>query len=133
MRITSKQFAQTLYEITDEKSKQEIEKSVSDFARYIYRNRKLKLAGKIIEQFTAIYNQKNGIVEAEVVTAEKLNESLEKKIKSYIEKKYGAKEVFLKNTIDPKIKGGIILKIGDEIIDGSVEGRLNELKKALIK
>ena len=132
MRITSKQYAQTLYSLTDGKSEAEIEKAVADFARYIYKGRKLKLAGKIIEQFGKIYNQKNGIVEAEVVTKEKMSEALEKKVKSYIEKKHDAKEVVLKNTIDENIKGGIIIRVGDEVMDGSIAGRLGELKKILI-
>ena len=88
MKITARQYAQTLFDLTDGKSKSEIEKSVADFARYIYRNRKLKLAGKIIESFVKMYNQKNGIVEAEVATSEKISGDIEKKVKKYIEKKY---------------------------------------------
>jgi F-type H+-transporting ATPase subunit delta len=133
MKITSKQYAQTLYDLTDGKSKPEIQKTVADFARYIYKERKLKLFGKIIEQFGKIYNQENGIIEAEVATAEKLNESLEKKIKSYIQKKYEAKKVIVKNIIDEKIKGGMIIRVGDEVVDGSIVGKLGELKKILVK
>jgi len=131
MRVSARQYAQTLYDLTDGKSKSEAEKSTVDFARYIYKERKLKLAGKIIEQFSKLYNQKNSIVEAEVVTAEKLSGETEKKVKSYIQKKYNAKEVILKNIVDPNIKGGIILKVGDEVMDGSIAGRLGELKKIL--
>jgi F-type H+-transporting ATPase subunit delta len=131
MRATAKQYAQTLFEITDGKQKAEIEKTVADFARYIYKERKLKLSGKIIESFEKIYNQKNGIIEAEVVTAEKLSEAIEKKVKDYIEKKYGAKKVVLKNIIDEKIKGGMIIRVGDEVVDGSIARKLGELRKIL--
>jgi F-type H+-transporting ATPase subunit delta len=131
MKITARQYAQTLYDLTDGKSKAEIEKSVADFAGHIYKNRKLKLAGKIIEQFSKIYNSRKGIVEAEVVTAEKISAGAEKKVNDYIEKKYNAKEVVLKNIVDPKIKGGIVLKVGDEVVDGSVRGRLISLKQLL--
>ena len=133
MKITSKQYAQTLFDLTDGKQKADIQKSVADFARHINKERKLKLAGKIIEQFGKIYNQKNGVVEAEIVTAEKLNEPLEKKIKSYIEKKYEAKKVIVKNIINEKIKGGMIIRVGDEVVDGSIAGKLGELKKILVK
>ena len=133
MRVTAKQLSQTLYELTDGKSKPEIQKSVIDFARYIYKERKWKLTGKIIESFEKIYNQKNGIIEAEVVTAEKLSAAVEKKVKDYIEEKYGAKKVVLKNAIDQKIKGGMILRVGDEVVDGSVKGKLNELRNILVK
>ena len=131
MRISAKQFAQTLYDLTDGKSKPEIEHSVADFARHMEKERKIKLAGKVIEQFGKIYNEKNGIVEAEVVTAEKISEALEKKVKNYIEKKYNAKEVVLKNIVDENIKGGMIVRVGDEVVDGSIAGRLGELKKLL--
>lgn len=145
MKITAKQYAQTLYDLTDGKSETpprvgeplrveagEIEKAVADFARYIYRNRKLKLVDKIIGQFAKIYNKEKGIVEAEVVTREKMDEATERKVKDYIEKKYHAKEVVLNNIIDASIKGGVIIKVGDEVMDGSVVGRLSELKKTLV-
>ncbi len=132
MKITSKQYAQTLFKMTDGKPKAEIEKTALNFARHMYKERKLKLSGKIIESFGKIYNQKNGIVEAEVVTAEKLSAAVEKKVKDYMEKKYSAKEVVVKNIVDPNIKGGMIVKVGDEVMDGSVAGRLNELKKILV-
>ena len=131
MKISAKQFAQTLFEMTDGKSKPEIEKSAADFARYIYRNRKMKLAGKILEQFAAIYNQKKGIIEAEVVTARKLPVPQMNKVKSYIRKKYQADEVVLKNTVDENTKGGMIIRVGDEVMDGSVKGKLEELRKIL--
>jgi len=132
MRISAKQYAQTLYELTDGKTKSEIEKSVADFARYIYKERKLKLADKIIDQFRKIYNEKNDIVEAEVVSAKKLESPQVGKVKSYVKEKYGAKEVILKNTVDDSIKGGIILKVGDEVVDESVKGKLNGLKNILV-
>jgi len=145
MRITDKQYAQTLYDLTDGKTNPEIEKAVVDFARYIYRNRKLKLADKIIEQFGKVYNQKKGIVEAEVVTAQKLESSLAHKVESYIKEKYlaypayrtgrrqagQAKEVILKNVIDKSVRGGLIIKVEDEVIDGSVKGKLEELRKVI--
>jgi F-type H+-transporting ATPase subunit delta len=133
MRISAKQYARALYDLTDGKSKSEIEKSVADFARQMNKERKLKLAEKIFDQFGKIYNQEKGIIDAEVVTAEKLSAAMEKKVKDYVGEKYGAREVVLKNIVDGKIKGGMIVKVGDEVIDGSIAGRLNELKKVLVK
>jgi len=131
MKISPKQYAQTLFDLADGKSRAEIEKSVADFARYIYGNRKLKLADKIIEQFGKIYNNKKNIVEAEVVSRKKLDNVGVKKIKHFVKEKYQTKEVVLKNTVDESIKGGIVLKVGNEILDGSLKGKLGELKKML--
>ena len=131
MKITAKQYAQTFYDLTDGKSKPEIEKSVADFARYIYKERKLKLAEKIIEQFSKLYNQQRSIVEAEVMSAHKLESPEIHKVESYIKKKFEAREVVLKNIINENIKGGLIVKVGDEVMDGSIRGRLDDLKKAI--
>lgn len=139
MRATAKQYAQTLYDLTDGKSKSEIEKAVADFVRYLQKERKAKLAAKIIENFGKIYNEENGIIEAEIVTAENISAATEKQVKDYLGKKYlsrrqagGVGEVILKKNIDPNIKGGFVLKVGDEIIDGSVSGKLKELKNILV-
>jgi F-type H+-transporting ATPase subunit delta len=131
MRISSKQLAQTLFDLTDRKSKPEIEKSVRDFGLYLARNRKLKLSEKIIESFEKIYNSQNGIIEARVVTAQKLESPQIQKIEKYIQKKYQAKKVILKNIVDENIKGGMIVKVGDEVMDGSLRGKLEELRKIL--
>ncbi|HLM84204.1 MAG TPA: ATP synthase F1 subunit delta [Candidatus Bathyarchaeia archaeon] len=133
MRVSARQYAQSLFELVDGKSKPDAEKAAADFARYIYKEGKLKLAGKIIEQFEKIYNSENDIIEAEAVTAQKLENSQVNKVKSFIEKKYRAKEVVLKNIVDEGVKGGIVLKVGDEVTDGSVRGKLRELKNILTK
>ncbi|OGI25660.1 MAG: ATP synthase F1 subunit delta [Candidatus Moranbacteria bacterium RBG_13_45_13] len=133
MHVTPKQYAQTLYDLTDGQSKPQVEKAVADFALHMYRERKLKLADKIIEQFGKIYNKEKNIVEAELTTRKKLDEPELKKIRNYVKEKYGAKEVVLKNIVDEGIGGGIVLKVGDEVMDGSVAGRLEELKKVLVK
>ena len=133
VRISAKQYAQALFDLTDGKSKAEIEKSVADFACHLNSERKLKIADKIMEQFGKIYNKENGIVEAEVTTREKISESLEKKVNQFVKEKYETKEVLLKNIVDENVRGGMIIRVGDEVIDGSIAGKLTELKKILVR
>jgi len=40
------------------------------------------------------------------------------------------KDVTVKVVIDPKVLGGVVTQIGDEIIDGSVRSRLSQLRNA---
>jgi len=133
MRVTPKQYAQTLYDLTDGKSEGETKKSVGCFVEFLIRSRKLKLAGKISDQFSQIYDKQHGIVRVEVTSAKKLGEETTKEIRGFVKKKYKAEEVEFVIRVDEKIKGGIILKVGDEVMDGSVAGRLSELKKILVK
>jgi F-type H+-transporting ATPase subunit delta len=133
MKITATQYANTLYELTDGKSKQDVDGVVAGFLKVLQKNSQLKMAGKIIEKFNGIYNQKNGIVEAEITSREELGKDVSNKLRNYVSTKYKAKEVVLVNKIDEDIKGGIIIKVGDEILDASISGKLRSLKSSLEK
>ncbi len=133
MKITASQYATTLYELTQNKNKSEINVVVKKFTEQLIKNRKNKLSVKIIEKFSGIYNQKNGIVEAEITSREVLSNELRNKVSNYVSTKYKAKEVILNNKIDESIKGGMIIKVGDEILDASVAGKLKKLESILIK
>ena len=132
MKISTKQYAQALYELTLGKSESEVGIVVEKFVKELVKNNQIKSVSKIIDNFNNIYNQENGIIEAEIKSREQLqSESLEK-IEKYLITKYNAKQIILNKRIDPEIKGGVIIKAGDEIIDLSVATNLNRLKRELI-
>ncbi|PIP28186.1 MAG: ATP synthase F1 subunit delta [Candidatus Moranbacteria bacterium CG23_combo_of_CG06-09_8_20_14_all_35_22] len=133
MRITATQYAKSLYEVTKEKSQSEIGVMAENFVKVLAKNRQTKLAVKIIKKFGEIYNKENGIAEVEAISSRKLEADQIQQIEKFIQGKYKVSEVIIDNKIDEKIKGGIILKIGDEILNGSVERQLRELKKCLKK
>jgi len=132
MRISAKQYAQVLYELTRGKSESEVGVAIERFVCELGKNKQLGLAQKIIEKFENIYNQENGILEAKVESAFKLEENEIEKVKKYLSDKYGVKEVILNNEINSEVKGGVIIKTKDEILDLSVAGNLNRLKRELI-
>lgn len=132
MKITIAQYAKTLCVLTENKSQSAVDNIIAKFLKLLKKNKQIKLTNKIIEKFSEIYNKKNGIVEAGVISREMLSNSLLNKVSNYVSNKYKAKEVVLNNKIDEKIKGGIVIKVGDEIMDGSVERQLRELKNNLI-
>lgn len=133
MRTTARQLAATLYDLTAKQKDDEIKKTISCFVAYLAKQKRLKDAQKIIENFEEIYNEKNGIIDAQIVSAIKLEAKSLKNIKDFVKKKYQVKEVILRVSIDEKIKGGIILKVRDEVIDGSLKGRLSALKGVLTR
>jgi len=131
MKITPTQYAKTLYEITKGKNHQEIDGMVSGFFQLLRKNNQIKLVPKVIKSFNDIWNKEENIVEAEVITREKLSETLEHKLKNYIKDKYQAEKVLINNKVDENIKGGVIIKVGDEVLDGSISAQLADLKKQL--
>ncbi|HRY82805.1 MAG TPA: ATP synthase F1 subunit delta [Candidatus Moranbacteria bacterium] len=133
MKITATQYAKTLYEMTEKKSQKEIDNVMENFVKVLAKNNQLKFKKNIIAKFEEIYDRENGIVTAQVVSREKLESGMIKKITDFLKSKYKAKEVVVENKIDENIKGGIIIKVGDEVLDGSVINQLNNLKKMLVK
>jgi F-type H+-transporting ATPase subunit delta len=133
MKVSIKQYSQTLFELTDGKSEQEVLDIVKKFAEKLKADGKLKNTGKIMEKFAEIHNAKNGVVVAEITTKEKVEQKIIEKIEKFIKEKYSANIVEMKIVIDEKIKGGVIIKVGDEVIDGSVEAQLKKLKNILSK
>ncbi|HFC76843.1 MAG TPA: ATP synthase F1 subunit delta [Candidatus Moranbacteria bacterium] len=131
MKISSKQCAQTLFELTLGKSENEIDSVILKFVKLLKKNKQLKKTNDIIKKFNEIYNKANGIIEAEIVTIRELGSEQFSKIESFLKEKYSVKKVILKSKIDKNIKGGIIIKVGDEVLDGSIKGRLNELARIL--
>jgi len=133
MKVLSKQYAQTLYELTQGKSEDEINGVIKKFAELLKRNRQLNLLSDIVKRFSETWNKNNEVIEAEAISREELGKDLRVKIKKFVKNKYQAREVILKNKTDKKIKGGIIVRVGDEILDGSVSRRLTELRKAITR
>ena len=131
MKINVRQYAQTLMELTDGKSEQEVLTVVAKFAETLQAEGQLKNANKIMEKFSESYNKAHGIVVTEVVVRQDVSQDVLDNVKKFVREKYDAREVEMNVVVDEKIQGGIIVKVGDEIMDGSIKGQLVKLKKVL--
>jgi F-type H+-transporting ATPase subunit delta len=132
MKVNIKQYSQTLFELTNGKSEQEVLAMVEKFAEVLKKDGQLKNAKKIMEKFSELYNTANGIVVAEITTRYKIQDTRYKEVESFIKSKYKAEKVEISNIVDESIGGGIIIRVGDEVLDGSIDGQLKKLKKQLI-
>ena len=80
----------------------------------------------ILDQYIEIYKKEMNIISLELVTTKKINDSLKQKINN----KLGAQEnVVFKETIDPKILGGILIRLNDLQFDATVKNKLNNVRK----
>lgn len=131
MKLSAKQYAKTLYEITKDKSQSEIDEIVSKFVKFLVSNNQVKMAEKIISRFQEIYNEQEGILEAEITSREKISNDLLDKISSFVKEKYQAKKIVFDNKIDENILGGVIIRVKDEVLDGSVRTHLKNMETIL--
>jgi F-type H+-transporting ATPase subunit delta len=80
--------------------------------------------------YDAIAVVEQGVVEVEVVSAVELAPETEKKIAARVQEATG-RRVELARRVDPSILGGLVLRIGDIIVDGSVQARIRQLRRRL--
>ncbi|MBI4779541.1 ATP synthase F1 subunit delta [Candidatus Falkowbacteria bacterium] len=133
MKISPKQFALSLYEAVDGKSSSQVKAVIEKFVEILAGKNMLAKADKIAVEFIKIWNEKRGIVEAQAASANNLDKANIKLLKDYIAELSSAKEVMLSEKIDKAILGGVIIKYGDRVVDGSLKTSLNDLKEKLVK
>lgn len=82
------------------------------------------------KDFVELTNQLKRQVSIEVISVIELDKEILNEIKEHVDKKTGL-DVRIKNVLDKNIIGGIVIKIGDKVIDLSIKDKLEDLKNKL--
>lgn len=101
------------------------------FLAAVIRRGRQVLLPTIADEYRAMLDQSLGRVRAGVTTARPVDEARQAEIVAKLAAGLG-KEVIAGFVVDPAILGGTIVKIGDQVYDGSVRKRLGRLKRQLI-
>ncbi|MCI0406897.1 MAG: ATP synthase F1 subunit delta [candidate division Zixibacteria bacterium] len=86
---------------------------------------------QIVENFILLAEEAKGIMRARVQTAVALSSKDAEALKTKLEKKTGRRILILPE-VKPELLGGMVVILKDQIIDGSVRQRLNELREQLL-
>lgn len=98
----------------------------------LMRRRRLAHASGVAADFRRLYNQRAGIVEATATSAAPLSEDEVRTLRERIAAIAGSgRQVDLQLAVDPSLLGGVTVRLGDTLIDGSVRGRLERLRSQL--
>lgn len=95
------------------------------------KNRLEDISG-ILSELEKINLESNNILVAHVKTVISLDDVEKKELINKLSTKYN-KEIMLEEEIDKSIIGGVYLKIGDDIIDGTLKDKLQQMKKVIKK
>lgn len=94
------------------------------------RQQRTDLLPLIHERFEALLRESQGIVIADVTTAVPVDQAEQRQIGEQLARITG-KRVQLRMQVDPSIIGGLVARIGDKLIDGSVTTSLQQLRQRL--
>jgi F-type H+-transporting ATPase subunit delta len=101
-----------------------------NFVRVLAHNKRLELLSLIHEQFEALKNEREGVVEAQVQSAFELTEAQVADLVQRLEKKTGRK-VRARIEVSKDLIAGVRILLGDKVIDGSARAQLGALESAL--
>jgi len=84
----------------------------------------------IADAFDTLLDVKNGVIRGEILTAVELEGQKQEAVLSDLEKKAGRK-LALQFGVAPEILGGVVLKVGDKVMDASLRAQLSILKDSI--
>ncbi len=110
--------------------KAELGTTVRNFVGVVARNRRLFALAGIISGFLALLAARRGEVTAEVTAAQALTKGQLTAINEQLNRAIGSK-VAVDVRVDPAIIGGLVVKVGSRMVDGSLRTKLTRLQLAM--
>ena len=109
-----------------------LDEEVARFLRLLVEKKRIQFISEIIEAYEELVDEALGIARAEVQVAFDLEEGEVEKLAETLRKLVG-KEVKLQVVKRPELLGGVMVKVGDLVLDGSIRNQLESFKESIIK
>ena len=107
--------------------REEIEKPVRNLLAVLIDHRRMQFLDAIIQQFEKELDRRLGFAEAEITTVRELADTEKRMLAGQVEKLTG-KKVRATFDQDASLLGGVVVRVGSTIYDGSVKGRLEKIR-----
>jgi F-type H+-transporting ATPase subunit delta len=105
--------------------------SVQRFARLLLDRGRIGIVRAAARAYRELADQRTGQVRASVVSAAPLGPSELERVRRALESRSGRK-VIIESSVDPGLIGGLVARVGDLVLDGSVRTQLAEMRRRLL-
>ena len=102
-----------------------------NFVQVLVQNNRLDVMPLIRSHFESLKREKEGVLEAKIISALKMDDAQVKQLVAQLETKYQRKVIAQVET-DASLIGGVKIVVGDKVIDGTVRGKLDAMAAALV-
>jgi F-type H+-transporting ATPase subunit delta len=109
----------------------EIDQKTMIFIKLLAHKKRANLLGDVITAFNALIDERNGVINADVKSAIRLSDEQAKELVNGLSMRTG-KKIRARMSLDESLIGGVTVKIGDTILDGSISHQLQMLKNSLV-
>lgn len=107
-----------------------VDEIMGNFLKLLVQKKRADILPEISEAYKTMVDEANNVSHGNVISAVELSDDLKANVQTVLEKLTG-KKVKLSTTVDPAIVGGIIAKVGDLVLDGSIKTQLAGLKDSI--
>ena len=102
----------------------------ANLVKLLAENGRLPVLPEIAEQFETLKAGAEGVIEATITSAQALTQPQIDELVAGLKRKFN-RAVNVSVAVDPELIGGAVIAVGDQVIDGSVKGRLQRMAFAL--
>lgn len=108
----------------------ELDERFTRFLAVLAANDRLSVLPEVAELFAELRQEAENRLEVRVVSASPLEDDQARRMKAALARRFDC-EIELDNEVDPGVLGGAVIYAGDEVIDGSLKGRLRQMENSL--
>ena len=105
---------------------------VRNFLAVLIENHRMPALFRIRRELDAMWREVNKLLPVQVTSAVELDEAVTRRIGEEIGRQTG-RTVELSTKVDPDVLGGIVLRVGNSILDASIRTRLDRLRKQVAR
>jgi len=106
--------------------------TVLNFLELLIENHRMPVVFRVRRDFDRLWEEANQLLPVEITSAVELDRSIVDRIGEEIGRQTG-RRVQLTSTVDPNVIGGLVLRVGNSILDASIRTRLDALRKQVAK
>jgi len=107
-----------------------VSKTVASFLLLLFDKGRFDFLGTVNDFYQKLADELKGVLRASLVSASELSSETVEKIRTTLSKKTG-KDIILEVKQDPGLIGGIVSRIGDLVLDGSIKSQLLNMRESL--
>ncbi|BHH81782.1 F0F1 ATP synthase subunit delta [Desulforhopalus sp. 52FAK] len=116
--------------MTDVVASMGVDTVMGNFLNLLVQKKRAEILPEIADAYKTMVDEAKNISHGNVISAVELSDELKNNIQTVLEKLTG-KKVELTTSVDPTIIGGMVAKVGDLVLDGSIKTQLAGLKDSI--
>ncbi|WP_106496057.1 F0F1 ATP synthase subunit delta [Lentibacillus sp. Marseille-P4043] len=125
--------------VNNEKKKQFLQEAfqgmsddVVNTLKLLVERHRIEIIPSVIDHLSQLANDAKGIAEATVYSVRELSDAEIEELAAKFAKRFNKQAIKLENKVDPSIVGGVKLRMGNTIYDGSLSGKLKRIERDIV-